>query len=293
MSEWTTPPTPLPVDLTPFRAGTVWCHDGHAWMIDRAECEDTCRVIHRLRPGEASSKSAEVNLRLRLVRVDHVDQSSAAHDLAIWFGEDQCGVVAGQTWGLVQWSHDTRGLMEIKLMRMWWKDPAAAVVTRRFPDRRPQAIVVIDTARTPFPEAFRKATGRDPYQPTEREEAQVAKASRVVDEYWTPFRISPQHRYRDRVTRLAEGPLDSAPRSLESWRQFGWAVDQVRWLRPGQAVIAGGVLHVSDEQVCPARLGVIGEWATLEIGPWRIVPRTFEYPCGSLRMPISLGEEVG
>ncbi len=71
---------------------------------------------------------------------------------------------------------------------------------------------------------------------------------------WTPFRSTPlplEVWFRRQVQALAEGPLDGLPRSLASWRKFGYPVEPVGWLRPGQALIADGVLHVSDASVCP------------------------------------------
>jgi len=119
--------TPLLVDLTPFRAGTIWhTADGKAYAIERATLDDSCRVVHSLTQGGGGFDKALVKLHLVLTRMDSMDHLPPEHDLDVWLRERDPVVVAGQAWQVTAWSTGLPWGVEINLTRAWWADPEGA-----------------------------------------------------------------------------------------------------------------------------------------------------------------------
>lgn len=125
---------PLPLDLTPFRAGTIWhcCQGAHAYIVQRAEVADQVEVVQSVRPGGGGSRGAEADLRLVLWRMPSHDSQEAARDLDVWLQCTADAVIEGQAWGVtnVEWQVGPGGgappiVLNISLRRVPWKDPTA------------------------------------------------------------------------------------------------------------------------------------------------------------------------
>lgn len=142
----TTPAVPIPVDLTPWRAGRAVCVDGRAWLeITRCELADQVAMgavfDHRL--GKViPARLASPQLRLVMLRMEWVTEHDAPGDAfplssaSLMGGVQPSLVAAGQAWKVMDrdWvcstlaAHpradvvDTLVRLELVLLRAWWED---------------------------------------------------------------------------------------------------------------------------------------------------------------------------
>lgn len=133
---------PVPVDLSPWRAGRVVCIDGRAWL-EISRCELVDRVYF---PSTRDRKFATVDapqLDVSMWRLTWMRADNAPSEVLQLASADLVGgvsaplVIAGQAWHLMDrdWQCsmragdprtdvvDTLSQLTLRMVRAWWADP--------------------------------------------------------------------------------------------------------------------------------------------------------------------------
>lgn len=128
---------PLPVDLEPFRAGTVWHYQGrYAYAIESVQFHDRVRIVRSiLGRGGGRCDFAEADLDLHLQRVEWADDDQPIRHLDPWAPpapRQSVGYVGNQAWAVISYNlfipdggkGDLPVTWDLRLRRAWWEDRA-------------------------------------------------------------------------------------------------------------------------------------------------------------------------